>query len=138
VPSISWFARRVKTDRVRDVLQCVNDDLAVRGTACPHDLLSYVDAKAVTVSPVSKDPDARRGKITGAFAKGYKFHAIVNENRRVVVWSLTPLNTDEKTVAVQLVNHLPPGRSEVLGEPPAAGPVGGSSRIRTGSCTHPG
>jgi hypothetical protein len=110
VPSISWFARRVKTERAREVLQWVNDDLAIRGTSCPHDLLSYVDAKALLVSPVSKDPDARRGKITGAFAKGYKFHATVNQNRRVVVWCVTPLNTDEKTMATQMLNHLPPGQ----------------------------
>jgi hypothetical protein len=112
VPSISWFARRVKTDRVRELLQRVNDDLAVRGTNCPHDLLSYIDAKALLVSPVSKDPDAKRGKITGAFAKGYKFHAMVNENRRVVIWCVTPLNTDEKTVATELLNHLPPGQPD--------------------------
>lgn len=98
---------------MRDVLQRVNDDLAVRGTACPHDLLSYIDGKAVTVSPVSKDPDAKRGKITGAFAKGYKFHAFVNENRRVVICCVAPLNTDEKMVAVEMLPYLPQTPPEV-------------------------
>jgi hypothetical protein len=109
LPSISRFARRVKGTRVRAVLQRVHDDLSTRGTACPFDLLSYVDAKAVVVSPVSKDPDAKRGKITGGFAKGYKFHAIVNEQRRVVVWCVAPLNADEKVIAEELVKHLPVG-----------------------------
>ena len=90
------------------VLQRVHDDLSTRGTACPFDLLSYIDGKAVVVSPVSKDPDAKRGKAGGAFAKGYKLHAFINEWRRVVVWSVTPLNTDEKIVAAELLNHLPP------------------------------
>lgn len=109
LPSISRFGRRVKGDRVREVLRRVHEDLCVRGTACPFDLLSYVDGKAVTVSPVSKDPDAKRGKTVGGFAKGYKFHAYVNERRRVLVWCVTPLNTDEKLVAGRLLEHVPPG-----------------------------
>ena len=108
LPSISRFTRRVKGARVQRVLQRVHDDLSTRGTACPFDLLSYIDGKAVVVSPVSKDPDAKRGKAGGAFAKGYKLHAFINEWRRVVVWSVTPLNTDEKIVAAELLDHLPP------------------------------
>lgn len=107
LPSISRFTRRVKGPRVCRVLQRVHDDLSTRGTACPFDLLSYVDGKAAVVSPVSKDPDAARGKTGGAFAKGYKLHAFINEWRRVVVWSVTPLNTDEKIVAAELLDHLP-------------------------------
>jgi hypothetical protein len=109
LPSISRFGRRVKSERVQAVLQRVHDDLCVRGAATPGELLSYIDGKAVVVSPVSKDPDARRGKVCGAFAKGYKFHAYINEHRRVVVWCVTPLNTDEKLVAAELLPHLPPG-----------------------------
>ena len=110
LPGISRFGRRVKGERVQAVLQRVHDDLAVRGTACPFDLLSYIDGEAVLVSPVSKDPDAGRGRVSGGFAKGYKLHAHVNEQRRVVVWCVTPLNTDEKRVAAELLGHVPPGR----------------------------
>jgi hypothetical protein len=109
LPSISRFGRRVKSERVQAVLQRVHDDLSTLGTVRPFGLLSYIDGKAVTVSPVSKDPDARRGKTGGSFAKGYKLHAFINEHRRVVLWSVTPLNTDEKLVAEELVRHLPPG-----------------------------
>jgi hypothetical protein len=109
LPSISRFGRRVKSERVRQVLQHLHDDLSTRGAVCPFDLLSYVDGKAALVSPVSKDPDAKRGKISGGFAKGYKLHALINEQRRIVVWSVTPLNTDEKRVAVELLACIPPG-----------------------------
>jgi hypothetical protein len=109
LPSISRFGRRVKGGRVRAVLSRVHADLAARGTAGPPDLLSYVDGKAVAVGPVSKDPDARRGRAGGGFAKGYKFHAFVDERRRVVVWCVTPLNADEKLVAAELLGHVPPG-----------------------------
>jgi hypothetical protein len=112
LPSISRFSRRVKTDRIQLVLQYVHDDLAVRGTACPFELLSYIDGKAALVSPVSKDPDAKRGKTGGGFAKGYKLHAYINEQRRVVVWCVTPLNIDEKLIGAELLNHLPPSHSQ--------------------------
>ena len=109
LPSISRFGRRVKGARVRLVLQRVHDDLATRGTAAPFDCTSYVDGKALLVSPVSKDPDAGRGRAGGGFAKGYKLHAYVNEHRRVVVWCVTPLNGDEKVAAGALLGHVPPG-----------------------------
>lgn len=109
LPSISRFGRRVKSPRVQKVLQLVHEDLATRGTACPYELLSYLDGKPVLVSPVSKDPDAKRGKACGGFAKGYKLHAFINEHRRIVLWSVTSLNTDEKLVAQELSQYLPPG-----------------------------
>ena len=99
LPSISQFTRRVKSDACRCILQKVHDDLRRSGAYLP---LSFIDAMPLTVSPVSKDPQAKRGHITGGFAKGYKLHAIVNENGRLVIWSVCPLNVDEKTVAAEL------------------------------------
>ena len=49
--------------------------------------------------------------MSGGFAKGYKLHAFVNERRRVVVWSVTGLSEDEKTVALHLLPHLAPSLS---------------------------
>jgi hypothetical protein len=111
LPSISQFARRVKTDRVQRLLQHVHEQLALRGTSCPFDQLTYIDGKALVVGPASKDPDAKRGRCCGAFAKGYKLHALVNEHRRVVLWCVTPLNTDEKVVAEELLMQMPPGNA---------------------------
>jgi hypothetical protein len=109
LPSISRFGRRVKSERVRRLLQHVHDDLALRDTPCPLDLLSYIDGKVIAVSPVSKDPDAKRGKSSGGFAKGYKLHALINEHRRIVIWCVAPLNVDERPVAEELLAYLPPG-----------------------------
>jgi len=104
LPSISQFTRRVSEDVFQVILQGVHDDLARAGFCSP---VHYVDGKPLTVSPVSKDPDARSGHITGGFAKGYKLHAIVSENRRIMVWSLTPLNVAEQSVAVEMTARLP-------------------------------
>ena len=112
LPSVSQFTRRIKSDDCRRILQRVHDRFAQRGLVTEA---AYVDGKPLPVSPVSKDRDARRGKISGAFARGYKLHALVNSNRRIVVWSVTGLNEDEKTVARQaLLPHRPPLTPDAL------------------------
>lgn len=105
LPSISQFTRRIKSDDCQRILQHVHDALAQRGLASDE---GYIDGKPLLVSPVSKDRQALRGKVCGGFAKGYKLHAFVNERRRVVVWSVTGLCGDEKTVATALLAHWPP------------------------------
>jgi hypothetical protein len=111
LPSISQFTRRVKEEVMRQILQCVHNDLAAQGASGP---ISYLDAKPLTVSPVSKDPDAPSGHVTGGFAKGYKLHAFVTENRRIRVWSVTPLNVAEQSVALALCPYLPPTPTQGL------------------------
>jgi hypothetical protein len=105
LPSVSQFTRRVKSDDCQRIMQRVHDALAQRGLVTDE---GYLDGKALLVSPVSKDRQATRGKVSGGFAKGYKLHAFVNEQRRIVVWSVTGLHEDEKTVALHLLPHLPP------------------------------
>jgi len=111
LPSVSQFTRRVKSGDCQAILQRVHDALAQRGLVIDE---GYLDGKPLLVSPVSKDRQATRGKVSGGFAKGYKLHAFVNENRRVVVWSVTGLHEDEKTVAAHLLPHLPPMSPEAL------------------------
>jgi hypothetical protein len=107
LPSVSQFSRRVRSDDCQRILQLTHDTFAQRGRVA-H--LACVDGKALPVGPVSRDRDARRGRISGAFARGYKLHAlVVNEACRIVVWSVTGLGGDEKTVArVALLPHAPP------------------------------
>jgi hypothetical protein len=106
LPSISQFTRRIKSDDCQRILQLVHDQFAQRGVMTNA---VYIDGKPLPVSPVSKDRDAKRGKISGAFARGYKLYAAVNANRRIVVWSVMGLNEDEKTLArYVLLPNLPP------------------------------
>ena len=106
LPSISQFTRRIKSDDCQRILQLVHDRFAQRHVIT--EAIS-IDGKALPVSPVSKDRDAKRGRISGAFARGYKLHAAVNAVRRIVVWSVMGLNEDEKTVARHaLLPNLPP------------------------------
>ncbi len=105
LPSISQFTRRIKSDTAQSMLQHVHQRLIRCGVVS---LSGYFDAKPLTVSPVSKDPQAARGKISGGFAKGYKLYAYVNEHRRVAVWSVMPMNWAEQTIALEMCDHLPP------------------------------
>jgi len=111
LPSISRFSRRVKEPIFQRLLQLVHGHLAASGFSSP---VLYVDGKPLVVSPVSKDRDARRGHVTGGFAKGYKLHAYVTERRRIIVWSLTPLNAAEQSMAVLMSGHLPPAPPDAL------------------------
>jgi DDE family transposase len=105
LPSVSQFTRRIKGMTEAAILQRVNDDLAGRGVPLP---LHYLDGKSLLVSNVSKDPDAQVGHICRAFARGYKLHAYINENRRIRRWCVTPLNTHETVAAQALLAEAAP------------------------------
>ncbi len=111
LPSISQFTRRVKSERTQEILQRVHGELAERGVISDE---GYLDGKPLLVSPVSKDRQATRGKISGGYAKGYKLHAFVNERRRIVVWSVMGLNVAEQSVAAEMLPHLPPLTNHAL------------------------
>ena len=104
LPSISQFTRRIKTRRCQQILQHMHDQLA----AAHHPTsLSYLDGKSMLVSPVSNDRQAKWGKVSGAFAKGYKLHAWVMEDGRIPLWGVSSLNTGEAVVARALCQRMP-------------------------------
>jgi hypothetical protein len=111
LPSISRFIRRVKEDVMQRLFQMVHEELAQSGWASP---IGYLDGKPLTVSAVSKDPDARRGRISGGFAKGYKLHAFVSADRRIRVWSVMGLSVAEQSVALAMCPHLPAATPDAL------------------------
>jgi hypothetical protein len=103
LPSISQFRRRVSEDVFQALLLKIHLELVAGGFFSP---VKYIDGKPQLVSPVSKDRDARNGHITGGFGKGYKLHAIITENRRIVIWSVMPLNVAEQSVALAMTEYL--------------------------------
>ena len=107
LPSVSQFHRRVRTDRVRQILQRVHD--AAGGALVPTAITS-LDGKSLPVGPVSKDPDARVGYAArGRLARGYKLHAIVTEDRRIPCWTVRPMNEHEMPVARRMLRALSGG-----------------------------
>jgi hypothetical protein len=104
LPSVSQLNRRIKTQSVETILQKVHDATAEVDRVSP---VICVDGKVMTVSPVSKDVQATRGHIPGGFGKGYKLHAQVTEDLRIICWSVTSLHVAEQSVAMAFVNEHP-------------------------------
>ena len=104
LPSVSQFCRRVSSPRFHRHLQLMHDALTERAKLS---MLFYLDGKALPVSPVSGDQDAKFGRAGGVFAKGYKLHAMMSADRKIVSWSVTSLNIHEVRVAHHLVEQLP-------------------------------
>jgi hypothetical protein len=104
LPSVWQFNRRVRSPRVAMILQETHRLLAGSPAATA---LSYLDGKPLLVGVASKDRDARRGHVMGGWAKGYKLHAWMSEDRRIPLWAVTPLNAGEPPVARLLVAQVP-------------------------------
>jgi len=104
LPSISQFTRRIKTEHCQKILGYVHEQLLVSGIASST---GYFDGKPLLVSAVSKDRQAASGHVRGGFAKGYKLHAYVNDQRRICVWAVMPLNVAEQSVAMEMCDYLP-------------------------------
>jgi hypothetical protein len=104
LPSVSWFIRRVKSERIRLILQRVHEELAGPLTATA---LGYFDGKPLPVGSASKDPDAAWGHVMNGFAKGYKLHAILTEDRRIPLFCVLPLNCHEVPAAQAMLEQAP-------------------------------
>lgn len=104
LPSVSQFCKRVNEPRFAELLQAVHEALAPVDSPQP---LSYLDGKALPVGPHSKDRDARAGRTSGGYARGYRLHAWAGEDGRIPLWAVTALNVNEKRAAAELLKHRP-------------------------------
>ena len=102
LPSVSQFCRRIKSDRCDAILQRVHDILSQREKTTP---VSFIDGRAFTVGPHTKDRQATTGWARGRFDRGYRLHAWASEDARIPLWRVTPLNVSEKAVAKELLHH---------------------------------
>lgn len=103
--SNSQFCKRLQTVRVQQILQRVHDQLSGRGTPAE---LAMLDGRILRVGSHSKDPDARKGRVAGGFGRGYRLHAWGTQDQRIPLWSVMPLNIDERVIAMALVDQAPP------------------------------
>jgi len=104
IPSHSTLSRRVDGLVVGAFLHVLEQRLRDRGEP---GLLSFLDGKPLPVGGCSKDPDAKVGRGAGRLAKGYKLHTLWGQRVLPEAWELTPLNTDEATVAARLLAQAP-------------------------------
>jgi hypothetical protein len=100
VPTPSTMSRRTRTKHFRLLLLRLNESLKA---ALPGSNLKFLDGKPLPVAGHSKDPDARRGRASGGWARGYRLHAIVNACGAVEAFSVTALDKGEATVAREVL-----------------------------------
>lgn len=106
LPSASTFSRRGDSLGVGLVLRAL--EVHLRATGQPA-LITLADGKPLPVGGCSKDPDARRGRAAGGFAKGYKLHTLWAGRPLPESWAVTPLNANEKAVAAELLDQVNAG-----------------------------
>jgi hypothetical protein len=102
LPSNSQFCKRLKSERVQRILQDVHNKLARVDAPAG---ISMVDGRVLRVGSHSKDPDARKGRVAGGFGRGYRLHAWCTKDQRIPLWSVVPLNIDERAVAMEFANR---------------------------------
>ena len=100
LPSPSTMTRRQRKPVFRECLLRLLAQLR-RGKVRP--LLNMIDGKALPISSISKDPDARFGRGAGGLVKGYKLHLILAKNNVLQAHDVRPMNCDERVVARELV-----------------------------------
>ena len=103
-PSYSQLMRRLKTPAIQSHIDDLNREIRGRlSSTCDK----AVDGKPMVVGAYSKDPDAKRGRVSkDAWHRGYKLHAIVDKNGVIDAYAVTSLNAGESTVARQLVPQV--------------------------------
>jgi hypothetical protein len=102
-PSISQLNRRIASERFARLYARVLEQLRGSGE---HGAL-FIDGRALLVSPVSQDRDARYGYIPCGTGRGYKLHAVVTRDARFTAFCVLPLNRHEMPVARELIAQMP-------------------------------
>lgn len=102
LPSNSQFCRRLKSARVREMLESVHEFLTRSDAPAT---LTYLDGKPLPVSLCSRDRDARIGWAVRGFARGYKLHVWARNDGFVPKFSVRSLNQGEAKVARELASQ---------------------------------
>lgn len=104
LPDQSTMSRRLRHPQTIQKLQKVM--AALQDDGIEASALLLIDGKAFELSENSRDPDARTGRGVSRFSKGYKLHILIDDRRRVVAWSVRPLNEAETVVAQRLLRNV--------------------------------
>lgn len=106
-PSPSRMSRRLRQPQIRQHLDALERGL--RRAPTDADLVKFIDAKPLVVSPYSKDKDATWGFVGKATkGKGFKLFALADRHG-ILAWEVHGLGTSELAVAPRLLAQLDGG-----------------------------
>ena len=100
LPDQSTMSRRL---RRCEVLVRMRELIEVMHQHRQSSSILLVDGKALEVGEHTQDPEARIGRGVSRIAKGYKLHALIDDQRRILAWRVYPLNAGESVVAQELL-----------------------------------
>lgn len=103
-PSASTLSRRLRTPSVQELLM----NLDKSGLTRPRSACRWIDGKPLPIGGNTQDSQAAYGRAAGCMAKGYKLHAVADEQQGFVTWTVTAMNVNEKLAARELVACLDP------------------------------
>lgn len=104
LPSQPQMSRRLRSARYERLAQRIEHAI-LRAGRTPS-LVYVVDGKPLPIASHSTDRQAGYGRAVGGKAKGYKLHAIIDDQGVLWSWRLTPMNKDERTMARRMVRQL--------------------------------
>lgn len=104
VPSSTTMSRRLRLARTRLFLGRVMEK--TQGSP-GFSLVHVIDGTGLEVRGHSKDRQAGIGYSVGRRAKGYKLHVLLASGGAVADWRLTPMNTNEKVMALRMLRCMP-------------------------------
>ena len=107
--SCRWRSGPIQQERAR-MQQRVQQRLPRRGR------LAAIDGRPLMVGGASKDRQAKAGRAIGGFARGYKFHTLMDETGAFVCFQVHSMNIAEQTVAQSLLKEAPPRLKRILGD----------------------
>jgi hypothetical protein len=115
LPSQSTMSRRLQSAPVQQLLNLM--EVAIKEATSPVEetATKLIDAKPLPIGGYSKDPDARWGRATSGFAKGYKFYAIWGKAAVPDTWEIRSMNEHEQRLAEQMIPRLHT-RGRLLGD----------------------
>ena len=101
---MSQSIRSLRTPRDEQLIDAAGKSLA-RVEDPSH--ANYLDGRPFVIGGCSKDRDAKRGRMRGGKARGYRLHALVSDDQRILIWAVTAMNEAETTVARMLIEQSP-------------------------------
>jgi hypothetical protein len=104
LPHPSTLSRRWRREDLLHVARSVFQ-LSVQSVRMTTE--AVIDGKPIPVSAITKDPDARSGRGSRGFERGYKLHAVVSLCGIICDFEVTPLNVNERVPARRLLANLP-------------------------------
>lgn len=117
LPDQSTMSRRLRDPVIpvlmRELARRIQKDL-------PPGRVLLTDGKAFTLEDRTHDRDASVGRGSGRMSRGYKLHAIVDDQHRVWAWGVMPMNHAEQPQTRALLGQMSgerrAGRRLLLGD----------------------